>query len=181
MARNIATGGYSQTVIDRYVTMLTDAMSIVRATAGMTFDMGSLETAYDTNRGFILLLSGLLTHRLCRRQHGNAPAERETQADFDRIKAQIAAGNATVVSAYNILKNAEYAQPSIQTYPVETIIRGGTSGQNYINAARGATMAYQNALRWKIEGNTSCAAAGVRILKAWANTCKLVSGDSKVR
>ena len=39
-------------------------------------------------------------------------------------------------------------------------------------------MAYQNALRWKIEGNTSCAVAGVRILKAWANTCKLVSGDS---
>ena len=160
MARNIATGGYSQTVIDRYVTMLTDAMSIVRATAGMTFDMGSLETAYDTNRGFI------------------HPGGLHTQADFDRIKAQIAAGNATVISAYNILKNAEYAQPSIQTYPVETIIRGGTTGQNYINAARGATMAYQNALRWKIEGNTSCAAAGVRILKAWANTCKLVSGDS---
>ena len=160
MAGNIAAGGYSQTVIDRHVAMLTDAMSVVRATTGMTFDMGSLETAYDTNRGFI------------------HPGGLHTQADFDRIKAQIAAGNEKVVSAYNILKNAEYAQPTIQTYPVETIIRGGTTGQNYINAARGATMAYQNALRWKIEGNTSCAAAGVRILKAWANTCKLVSGDS---
>ena len=160
MAGNIAAGGYSQTVIDRHVAMLTDAMSVVRATTGMTFDMGSLEAAYDTNRGFI------------------HPGGLHTQADFDRIKAQIAAGNEKVVSAYNILKNAEYAQPTIQTYPVETIIRGGTTGQNYINAARGATMAYQNALRWKIEGNTSCAAAGVRILKAWANTCKLVSGDS---
>ena len=42
MAGNIAAGGYSQTLIDRHVAMLTDAMSVVRATTGMTFDMGSI-------------------------------------------------------------------------------------------------------------------------------------------
>ena len=73
-----------------------------------------------------------------------------------------------MVAAYDKLKNAEYARSDIQTYPVEVIIRGGSSGQNYLNAARGATMAYQNALRWKIEGTKANANAAVRILMAWA-------------
>ena len=104
--------------------------------------------AYSTNRGF---------------RH---PGGLHTQEDFDRVKAQIAAGNTKVVQAYNVLKNAAYAQPTVNTSPVETIVRGGGSGENYINAARGATMAYQNALRWKIEGNTACADNAVRILMA---------------
>ena len=105
------------------------------------------------------------------------PGELHTQADFDRVKKQIADGNPTVKKAYNVLKSAAYAQPSVQTYPVETIVRGG-SGENYMNAARGATMAYQNALRWKIEDNQSCAKAAVRILMAWANKTKAISGNS---
>lgn len=116
--------------------------------------------AYDTNRGF---------------RH---PGGLHTQADFDRIKQQLANGNTTVTQAYNVLKSAAYAQPGVATNPVETIVRGGGNGENYINAARGATMAYQNALRWKIEGNEACARAAVRILMAWAKTTKNISGDS---
>ena len=105
------------------------------------------------------------------------PGGLHTQADFDRVKAQIAAKNQTVVKAYNKLKAAEYAQSSVQTSPVETIVRGG-SGENYINAARGATMAYQNALRWKIGGTKANANAAVRILMAWANKTTAISGTS---
>ena len=105
------------------------------------------------------------------------PGGLHTQADFDRVKAQIKAKNQTVVKAYNKLKAAEYAQASAQTYPVETIVRGG-SGENYINAARGATMAYQNALRWKIGGTVANAKAAVRILMAWANKTTAISGTS---
>ena len=105
------------------------------------------------------------------------PGGLHTQADFDRAKAQIAAGNTTVKAAYQKLTSAAYAQAGVQTYPVETIVRGGT-GENYINAARGATMAYQNALRWKLSGNKSNANAAVRILMAWANTTKAISGTS---
>ena len=105
------------------------------------------------------------------------PGGLHTQADFDRIKTQLATGNERVTAAYNILENAEYAQPSVQTYPTETVVRGG-SGENYMNAARGAAMAYQNALRWKIEDNTDCADAAVRILMAWAGTTKAIGGDS---
>ena len=106
------------------------------------------------------------------------PGGLHTQADFDRVKAQLAAGNAKVQQAYNVLKSAPYAQPSVQTAPMETIVRGGGQGENYINAARGATMAYQNALRWKIEDNKACANAAVRILMAWANTTKSITGNS---
>ena len=106
------------------------------------------------------------------------PGGLHTQADFDRVKAQLAAGNAKVQQAYKVLKSAPYAQPSVQTAPMETIVRGGGQGENYINAARGATMAYQNALRWKIEDNKACANAAVRILMAWANTTKSITGNS---
>lgn len=106
------------------------------------------------------------------------PGGLHTQADFDRVKAQLAAGHEKVTAAYNVLKTAAYAQPNVQTNPVETIVRGGGSGENYINAARGATMAYQNALRWKIEGNEACARGAVRILMAWARTTKAITGNS---
>ena len=106
------------------------------------------------------------------------PGGLHTQADFDRVKAQLAAGNTKVKQAYQKLTSAAYSQASVTTNPVEVIVRGGGSGENYINACRGATMAYQNALRWKIAGTEANAKAAVRILMAWANTTKDVSGDS---
>jgi len=106
------------------------------------------------------------------------PGGLHTQADFERVKAQLANGNEKVGQAFAKLKAAAYAQPSVQTNPVETIVRGGGSGENYMNAARGAAMAYQNALRWKIEDNAQCAKAAVRILMAWARTTKAIGGDT---
>lgn len=132
-------------------------------------------------RIFLLLLLGLtqILHAQETADHGFIhPGGLHTQADFDRVKAQIAAKNQTVVKAWNKLKSAEYAQANVQTYPVETIVRGGGSGENYINAARGATMAYQNALRWKIGGTAANAKAAVRILMAWANKTTAISGNS---
>ena len=150
----------SQFMIDEYVEVLKTTIQNVKATEGLVFTDTELMPAYDSNRGF---------------RH---PGGLHTNADFERIKAQMAAGNEKVTNAYNILKNAEFAQPTCATWPVETIIRGGGSGQNYINAARGATIAYQNALRWKIEGNEACAKHAVDVLMAWANICKGIGGDS---
>lgn len=161
LAKSIAAGGYTQLIINNEQTKLQAALTAMLATEGISFVNGDgFGEAYDTNRGFI------------------HPGGLHTQADFDRIKQQLANHNSTVTAAYEILKNADYAQPSVATYPVEGIIRGGSTGQNYINAARGATMAYQNALRWKIEGNQSCANAAVRILMSWANVTKYIGGDS---
>ena len=146
-------------MIDEYASDLSAITQSVKTTAGFIFVDSERIPAYDSNRGF---------------RH---PGGLHTDADFERIKAQLAAGNEKVTKAYNILKYAEYAQPTAATYPVETIIRGA-GAQNYINAARGASIAYQNALRWKIEGNEKCAKHAVDVLMAWANTCKGIGGNS---
>jgi len=116
-------------------------------------------TEYDTDRGFI------------------HPGGLHTQEDFDRVKAQLAAGNTKVKQAYNKLTASEWSQSGVQTYPTEVIERTSNGG-NYMNAARGAAMAYQNALRWKIAGTKANADAAVRILMAWARTTKSIGGDS---
>ena len=64
------------------------------------------------------------------------PGGLHTEADFARIRQQLSEGNEKVVAAYNKLKSAAYAQSSAATYPVETIVRGGGVGENYINAGR---------------------------------------------
>lgn len=133
---------------------------VQKATSTFALDTVGLEKGYDTDRGF---------------KH---PGGLHTKADFERIRQQIKDNNEKVVSAYNILKNAEYSQSSCATYPVETIVRGGGSGENYINAARGATIAYQNALRWQIDGSKAHAAHAVDVLMKWARTTKYIGGDS---
>lgn len=105
------------------------------------------------------------------------PGGLHTQADFDRIKQQLADGNEKVTAAYKVLKEAAYSSAFAATYPSEIIVRGG-SGENYINAARGATIAYQNALRWKIDGTKANADHAVKVLMSWANTTKAISGTS---
>ncbi len=159
IARSISKEDHNQKIFDQYNSDLKAAITSFKSSKGFVFDVSDITEGYDTNRGF---------------KH---PGGLHTQEDFDRIKQQLANKNTKVVTAYNKLKAAEYSQAGVATYPVETIVRGG-SGQNYMNAARGATMAYQNALRWKIEGTKANADGAVRILMAWARTCKLVSGDS---
>lgn len=153
--------GYSQFILDEQCNKLNTVLAVTKSTAGVVLpDINNIYKVYDINRGFV------------------HPGGLHTQEDFDRVKSLLAAGNQKVTEAYNVLKNAEYAQAGIATWPVETIVRGGGSGQNYINAARGATMAYQNALRWKIEGNKACAKTAVDVLMAWARVTKYIGGDS---
>lgn len=153
-------GEASQTAINAEAKSLAAALAALKATAGLEFDVANIVSGYDTERGF---------------RH---PGGLHTAADFDRIRQQIAAGDERVVSAYNTLKSAEYSQANCATWPVETIVRGGGSGENYINAARGATIAYQNALRWQIDGTTANARHAVDVLMQWARTTKGIGGDS---
>lgn len=153
-------GTLSQTYIDLQVQALASAKTALNASSGFVFDTTNSTDEYNHERGF---------------RH---PGGLHTQEDFDRIKQQIADKNPKVLAAYNILKQAAYAQSTAASYPVETIVRGGGSGENYINAARGATIAYQNALRWKIEGNNACAKHAVDVLMSWAKVTKNISGDS---
>lgn len=151
----------SQTLVDKRVERLGSALAKLKGSKG--FDMKeATSAAFAPEHGFV------------------HPGALHTQADFDRIKQLLADGDPTITAAYNALKAGEYAQSGVATWPVETIIRGGGSGQNYMNAARGAAMAYQNALVWKIGGKKANADATVRILMAWARGNKYVSGDTNM-
>lgn len=160
-ARSVAASDKSSQVLcDRMQAQLNSARTALQAKQGQTFTLPSTTSDNVTERGFIH--PGLL----------------HTQADFDRVKAQLAAGNATVTAAYNQLVASQYAQSNAGAWPTETIVRGGGVGENYLNTCRGAAVAYQNALRWKIEGNRSCAQNAVNTLMNFARTTKYFGGDS---
>lgn len=159
-ARDLVDEGLvNQDLVDEEVSLLTSALATLKATAGFSLDLSGTAGGYDTDRGF---------------RH---PGGLHTSADFARIRQQLADGNETVTAAYNVLKEAYYAQSSTATSPVETIIRGG-SGENYMNAARGATIAYQNGLRWQIDGSKANAKHAVDVLMQWARTTTGIGGDS---
>lgn len=145
--------------IDEAKSSLNIAYENFKASKGKSFKLSLKDGEYNIDRGF---------------RH---PGGLYTQEDFDRVKRKLEEGNEKVKEAFDVLVKAQYAQPTAETYPVETIVRGG-SGENYINAARGASIAFQNALRWRIEGNKACAQHAVDVLMAWSKTTKLVTGDS---
>ena len=72
-------------------------MNALLRTAVLVIALCPLSMTYAQERGFI------------------HPGGLHTQADFDRVKAQLAAGNATVKQAYKKLTGAAYAQASVQT------------------------------------------------------------------
>jgi hypothetical protein len=148
----------SQNLIDERQTALQTAYDRLLTTKGIAFTSAS--GTYNTNRGF---------------RH---PGALHTQADFDRVKERLAAKDSIITAAYARLCANQYSQSNVTTWPVETIVRGGGVGENYMNAARGAAMAYQNALRWKISGNKANADCAVKVLNAWAKVTKNIGGDS---
>lgn len=156
----IAAGIASQTIVDSHAGALQTALDNAKATEGVT--LGEVSDFVAEDHGFV------------------HPGGLHTQADFERVKKMLADGDPTITAAMKLLRINEYSQSSVQTWPVETIFRGGSGTQNYMNACRGAAMAYQNALRWKIDGTTANADAAVRVLMAWARGNKYVSGDTNM-
>ena len=155
----IETSRASQLLIDHYVALLSELLAAVRATEGY---QGKRVFEVTSDHGFV------------------HPGGIVSQQDIDRVRLLLAQGDTRIKRAWEILCANEYSQSTIQTWPVETIVRGGSGTQNYMNVARGAAMAYQNALRWKIGGTKENADAAVRILMAWARGNKYVSGDTNL-
>ncbi|MCR4613798.1 MAG: alginate lyase family protein [Bacteroidaceae bacterium] len=159
-ARSIAASSRaSQVLCDRTTTRLNAALDLLKSKKGQQFVLPEGGTENNLNRGF---------------KH---PGLLHTEADFERIRAQLAAGNPTVTEAYNQLVASKYANVT-GIYVPEVIYRGGDSPQNYKYVMEAAAIAYQNALRWKIEGNRTCADHAVHMMNEWARYHKLVSGDS---
>jgi hypothetical protein len=100
-----------------------------------------------------------------------------TQADFDRMAARVRAGTQPWQAGWNRLVANAHSQSTWKPRATATIVRGGT-GQNYAVLYNDIHAAYQNALRWKISGDTAHGNAARDILNAWSGTLKAVNGDA---
>ena len=91
------------------------------------------------------------------------PGGLHTQADFDRMKAEVAAGAHPWIEDWNLLIADPLAQ---STYANHATANMGSSRQN---ADLDAHAAYLNAIRWRVSGDTAYADEAMSILNAWAS------------
>ena len=100
-----------------------------------------------------------------------------TEADFTRIAQKVAANEQPWKGGYDKLVASTNSQSTWGPRAVGTINRG-TSPDNSALLYNDAAAAYQNALRWKITGNTAHADKAVQILNAWGYTLTGITGNA---
>ena len=105
------------------------------------------------------------------------PRGLHTQADLDRMTAQVAAGAHPWIDSWNILIANPHSSLSWTARPVPTVIRGGT-GENYSLLYDDIAAAYACALRWYISGDTAYADKAVEIVNAWSYMLTNITGTS---
>jgi hypothetical protein len=108
------------------------------------------------------------------------PGALETQADLDRMKSKVAAGEQPWKGSWDILvRNTDgflNASPEVQ----EKVRAGGRVSENYIRLARDCARAYQLALRYHGSGDPKFADKAVGIFNAWAAGHQGWEGDSNL-
>ncbi|MER5999756.1 AbfB domain-containing protein [Nonomuraea angiospora] len=105
------------------------------------------------------------------------PGLLHTQADFDRMRAQVNAGAQPWKAGWDRLTANGRSRSTWKPRPLETVVRGGT-GANHVQLAIDVAAAYQNALRWKISGEKAHGDAARDILNAWSAALKAVTGNA---
>ncbi len=105
------------------------------------------------------------------------PGILHTQKSIDAVKANIAAGDATTVAAYNALLGDGYSNPGWKGRPLEHVVRGNSGdnrAQMYIDIER----AYHTGLLYNLGAGDQYGDATVTILNGWAHTMKSLSGNA---
>jgi autotransporter-associated beta strand protein len=97
------------------------------------------------------------------------PGGLHTQADFDRMKAKVAANQSPWVDSYNQLTPLWLANLNMPWAPVSQIIRG-IPGNNYARSQKDALAIYYLALRWRITGDTNYAEEAIEGCDRWSST-----------
>ncbi|MFC8361901.1 alginate lyase family protein [Streptomyces griseorubiginosus] len=108
------------------------------------------------------------------------PGMLHTQADLERMAAKVTAGAAPYTAGFAKLTGNRHSQSAWRPSPLRTPARGGSYVQNYGALYHDVHAAYQNALRWKITGDTAHADTARDICNAWSGTLKGIAGGSEV-
>ncbi|MDC0773101.1 alginate lyase family protein [Streptomyces sp. HD] len=108
------------------------------------------------------------------------PGMLHTRADLERMAAKVKAGAPRYTEGFAKLTANRHSQSTWRPNPLATPTRGGGGPQNYGALYNDIHAAYQNALRWKITGDTAHADAARDICNAWSGTLKGIAGGSEV-
>lgn len=105
------------------------------------------------------------------------PGLLHTEADFERMRAKVAANAQPWLDGWNALKGSGRSQLGATPRPLATVIRGG-DGQNFAQMYIDISRAYQLALRWKVSEDTRYADLAVVFLNAWSSTLTSIEGNA---
>jgi hypothetical protein len=112
-----------------------------------------------------------------RAQSGFAhPGMQHTQADFDRMAASVKANAQPWKAGWDRLVANSHSQSGWKPNPQATVYRGSGTPENYRTLYNDIHAAYQNALRWKVTGDTAHGNTARDILNAWSATLTRLDG-----
>ncbi|MCH7229439.1 RICIN domain-containing protein [Glycomyces sp. L485] len=102
------------------------------------------------------------------------PGMLHTEADLDRMAEKVDAGAEPWTSGWDKLVANGRSHSTWEPRPVEVVVRGGGQEENYAQLYLDIAAAYQNALRWKISGDTAHGDAARDICNAWSQTLRSI-------
>ena len=101
----------------------------------------------------------------------------DTEADFARMKAKVAAGEQPWLDGWNKLIADRRAQLNWGPRPQVKVVRGG-AGQNFAVLLNDVAAAYDLAVRWKVSGDTAYADKSIDIMNQWSAKFTELTGNS---
>lgn len=105
------------------------------------------------------------------------PGLLHTEADFERMRSKIQAGEEPWASAWNGLISDGISSLGPSPAPLTVVVRGG-DGSNFGRLFAQIRFAYALALRWKISGDEDYAKRAVEFLNAWSSTLTGITGNA---
>lgn len=108
------------------------------------------------------------------------PGMLHAQADLERMATKVKAGAVPYTAGFAKVTANGHSQSTWLPKPQATVTRGGSGVQNYWILYHDIHAAYQNALRWKITGDTAHADTARDICNAWSGQLKGIAGGSEV-
>ncbi len=107
------------------------------------------------------------------------PGMLHTATDFSRMTTKVNASAQPWLNGWNkLVANSHSSSGYVMQGPVSIVYRGTGSPENYSKLYNDIAAAYQNALRWKIKGDTACGNKARDILNAWSGTLTKIDGSS---
>ncbi|WP_371552246.1 AbfB domain-containing protein [Streptomyces sp. NBC_00554] len=106
------------------------------------------------------------------------PGMLHTAADFTRMASKVSAAAQPWQDGWAVLIANSHSLPTYTANPQATIYRGSGTPENYGILYNDIAAAYQNALRWKIQGAGEHGNAARDILNAWSSTLTTLDGSA---